>query len=1146
MPADFETFITRWGAADGTERANYQLFLTELVEQLGLPRPDPASSDTEENAYVFERKVRFQHPDGTESHGFIDLYRRGAFVCEAKQTGAVLDSRTWDSAMLRAHGQAQQYARALPATEGRPPFLIVTDVGRSLELYAEFTRSGATYVPFPDPRSRRIRLQDLAREDIQETLRAVWLDPLSLDPARRSARVTREIADKLAKLARSLESAGHHPEAVAGFLMRCLFTMFAEDVGLLPDRCFTDLLAETRRQPELLPRLVPGLWQAMNRGGFSAEIRSDVLRFNGGLFSDPQALPLDKTQLDLLIEAARADWRHVEPAIFGTLLERALDPHERHKLGAYYTPRAYVERLVMPTVIEPLRDEWTVVQAAALTLHRQGKRDKAVDEIRGFHERLCHVRVLDPACGSGNFLYVALEHLKRLEGEVLNTLDELGETQGMLEMAGSTVDPHQMLGLEINPRAARIAEAVLWIGYLQWHFRTRGNISPPEPVLKDFHNIENRDAVLAWDRIEYVNDEDGRPVTRWDGRTMKKHPVTGEDVPDETARAPLERYVNPRKAGWPEADFVVGNPPFIGGWKIRQALGDGYLEALWATYPQMPQKADFVMYWWNFAADLLHENKITRFGFITTNSLTQVFQRRVLESHLEHKQPVSLVYAIPDHPWVDSVDGAAVRIAMTVAEFGTKPGLLNRVVSETDGQGEGREVILSSTVGKLHADLKVGADVAGGRPLVANAGVVSPGVQLYGSGFILDPHEADEMCASATSPEALSVIKPYLNGRDFMAKPRGAFVIDFFGYERDEAARLFPAAYQRILDRVKPERDHNRRESIKERWWRFGWERPKWREMVAGLTRFISTPETAKHRVFQFLEAVLLPDNRLTNVASDDSCCLGVLSSRAHICWALAAGGRLEDRPIFTKATCFDPFPFPDISDNQRFHIANLSEQLDAHRKRQQVLYPDLTLTGMYNVLEVLRRGEPLTAKEKVIHEQGLVSLLAQIHDELDAAVLDAYGWSDLAPALVGKPGGTTPYPDKPTEQAEAEEELLQRLVDLNAERAAEEARGLVRWLRPDFQNPEGERASQVAIEAAEGETAGEPVAAKKQQWPKGLSDQVRAVRDALAAQPAPMSAEQIARQFNRAQTKKVEEVLAALVALGQAQTTDAGHYARV
>src|SRR5690606_4323397 len=337
------------------------------------------------------------------------------------------------------------------------------------------------------------------------------------DSSRESARVTRQIADRLATLARSLEQGGFDAEAVAQFLMRCLFTMFAEDVKLLPAHSFRDLLARHADDPDTAMRMLAQLWRDMDAGGFSAVLAGNVLKFNGKLFKQPDTLPLDRAQLDLLLEAAHADWKHVEPAIFGTLLERALSPKDRHKLGAHYTPRAYVERLVLPTVIEPLRKEWGEAQAAAGTLAAEDKPEAAIAELLRFHHRLCTVRVLDPACGSGNFLYVTLEHLKRLEGEVLNALDELGYQQADLALdreradatAGETVDPHNLLGIELNPRAAAIAEVVLWIGYLQWHFRTRGDVHPPQPVIRDFRNIENRDAVLAYDRVEFVTDERG-------------------------------------------------------------------------------------------------------------------------------------------------------------------------------------------------------------------------------------------------------------------------------------------------------------------------------------------------------------------------------------------------------------------------------------------------------------------------------------------------------------------------------------------------------------------------------------------------------------------------------------------------------------
>jgi hypothetical protein len=561
-----DAFLARWQKASGSELANYQLFVTELTALLGLPPPDPASADDAENAYVFERRVTFRHADGSSSSGRIDCYRRACYVLESKQSGLAIQSTAWDAAMLKAHAQGSNYARALPPEEGRPPFLLVTDVGRHIGVYADFTRSGANYIPFPDALSHRIYLDDLRQPAIRERLRAIWLDPLSLDPARRSARVTRAISAKLAELAKSLEAgSANDPEQVASFLMRCLFTMFAEDVGLLPERSFSQLLKDMRADPAHLPHLLRQLWADMNTGSaFSGVLRAPIPHFNGGLFAEPEAPALSTAQIDLLCDAAGADWREVEPAIFGTLLERALDPVERHKLGAHYTPRAYVERLVLPTVIEPLREDWANVQASAYRLDQDGKRDRAIDEVRAFHRRLCTVRVLDPACGSGNFLYVTLEHLKRLEGEVLAALADLGFTQQGLELEGGTVSPEQMLGLETNPRAARIAETVLWIGYLQWHFRTYAKTPPREPLLKDAHNIQCRDAVLAWDDIELITDAAGRPITRWDGRTMKPHPITGEPVPDETARVPVERYVNPRPAAWPEADFVVGNPPFIG------------------------------------------------------------------------------------------------------------------------------------------------------------------------------------------------------------------------------------------------------------------------------------------------------------------------------------------------------------------------------------------------------------------------------------------------------------------------------------------------------------------------------------------------------------------------------------------------------
>jgi hypothetical protein len=1119
-------FVSRWESSGAAERANYQLFLSELCDFLGVPRPNPTVPDDTRNHYVFERNIHFSNVDGTTSMGRIDLYKRGSFVLEAKQGSnqapaplpfdapvlrrgtAIRGTLGWDEAMLAARGQAEQYAKALPISEGWPPFLLVVDVGFSIELYADFSLTGKAYIPFPDSRNHRILLTTLQQTPLRDRLRAVWLDPLSLDPSRRAADVTKAVAARLAALARVLEE-DFDAERVSGFLMRCIFTSFAENVKLLP-KGWVNLLESLKEDVQNFPGMVSSLWQTMNEGGFSPILREHVLKFNGGLFESVEALPLEARQLDRLIEAAKSDWSDVEPAIFGTLLERALSPDERHRLGAHYTPRAYVERLVVPTIVEPLRYDWNSVQAAAVALRNAGKSDEAIDTVKNFHKQLCNTRVLDPACGSGNFLYVSLEHLKRLEGEVLETLHALGESQEALEHTGRTVDPHQLLGLEVNPRAAHITDLVLWIGYLQWHFRTRGDSQPPEPVIKRFHNIEHRDALLKSSETEPALDEEGQPITQWDGKTTRTQTTTGEEVPDEMARKPVLKYLNPQKAQWPKADFIIGNPPFIGPALMRASLGDGYVEAVRSTYDNVPDSADYVMYWWERAAELARAGKIRRFGFITTNSLPQVFNRRVVAAHVSaSKDPLSIVYAVPDHPWLEAGHGAAaVRIAMTVGEKGEHEGLLCRVINEQPGSGDGMQVELSELRGKIFPDLKVGVDISAAKPLRANETLSSRGVSLHGAGFIVTAEEADDLGINR-HPGLREHIREYRNGRDLTSKPRGVMVIDLFGMTSDKVRTRFPEVYQRILDRVKPERDENNRPGYSENWWIFGEPRANFRPALRGLHRYISTVETSKHRFFVFLDADILPDNKLVNMALEDAFYLGVLSSHIHLAWVAGNQSLLENRPVYVKTMCFDPFPFPACSEAQKESIRSHAEELDAHRKRQQDLFPNLKMTDMYNVIEKLRAGEPFVEREQEVYEEGLVAVLKEIHDRLDAAVADAYGW----------PANLT------------NDEILQRVVILNAERAREEQNGTIRWLRPEYQQPQA-----VAVQTGlgiTGEQAPAAVRTSRLPWPPGLSEQVQLIKDSLRSNQM-LAVDEVASRFIRARRTRVHEILETLTTLGQ------------
>ncbi|MCK0196430.1 class I SAM-dependent DNA methyltransferase [Ancylobacter sp. 6x-1] len=1140
---DAEAFISRWSArGGGQERANYALFLAELCQLIGVDPPEPAGPASELNAYVFERAVTFREPDGTSARGRIDLYKRGCFVLEAKQSrqgsGAkarVLDrvsppspsapqgrreSRRWDVLMMNARRQAEDYARALPAGEGWPPFLVVCDVGHCFELYADFSGQGKNYAQFPDRQGFRIFLDDLRTPEARERLRLVWTAPHALDPTRRAAKVTRDIAARLAAVSKFLEGRtthdgrlAHDRHAIAAFLMRCLFTMFAEDVELIHKDSFKQVLERCRMLPDLFPELVGQLWEVMDTGGFAYAIEERVKRFNGYLFKDRTVLPLPAEAIGELLAAARANWREVEPAIFGTLLEQALDPVERRRLGAHYTPRASVERLVLATVIEPLRADWDHVRAAAERLTAAGKGDDALAEVQRFHTRLCDTYVLDPACGTGNFLYVALELMKRLEGEVLEALADLGG-QEMLGLDRHMVDPHQFLGIEINPHAAAIAELVVWIGFLQWFFRTAKG-QPTEPILRDFRAIAAMDAVLTHDGAEPATDAVGAPLMQTDA---------------EGRRVPVLHLRNPRVPAWPKADFIVGNPPFMGGKDIRGRLGEGYARALWAAHPHMNESADLVMYWWDRAAELLTRKgtRLKRFGFVTTNSITQDFSRRVMAARMRAKHPVSLLTAVPDHPWTRATkDAAAVRIAMTVAAAGRHEGLLMEVVQEEGLESDTPAITFSERRGEINPDLTVGADVTGARALKANAVICSPGVKLHGAGFIVTPGEAAALGLGRR--EGLDAhIRPYRNGRDLTAHPRGVMVIDLFGLTAEEVRGRFPEVYQHLLSHVKADRQkqversatRDAREYV-EKWWLFGKPRQDFRPALAGLPRYIATVETARHRVFQFLDAAICPDNMLVCIASEDAYALGVLSSSIHVGWALRAGGWLGigNDPRYSKSRVFDPFPFPDTPAALKARIRAVAEELDAFRKARQSEHPRLTLTGMYNVLEKLKAGAPLEADDRGILEEGLVLILQELHESLDALVREAYGW----------PAGLS---------AQA---MLARLVALNAERADEEARGLVRWLRPDYQRARLRLDAAAVLrerrEAVEGQPEMPSVFAlrtpPKPAFPANEVERTAAIMAALAEASAALDAAGIAGRFR--QGRRIEpQVRATLHALAR------------
>jgi hypothetical protein len=689
----------------------------------------------------------------------------------------------------------------------------------------------------------------------------------------------------------------------------------------------------------------------------------------------------------------------------------------------------------------------------------------------------------------------------------------------------------------------------VWIGYLQQHYRNRTG-HPSEPILRAFENINfghrhGYDAVLTWD---------GYPVPQVAEKDGKR----------------IETYPNARRPEWPEAEFIVGNPPFIAGKDLRARLGDAYTQALWAAHKHMNDSADFVMYWWDRAAEFLTAkgSPLRRFGFVTTNSITQEFSRRVMKKRMEAKTPVSLVMAIPDHPWTKAAaDSAAVRIAMTVVAKGDQEGVVRESALDSDEP----VVELAERIGRINPDLTVGADVGSVISLSANDGVCSRGVALHGAGFIVTPDEAKYLGLGKRSGLE-GHIRPYRNGRDLAAVSRGVMVIDLDGLSSNEVRERYPEVYQHLLVRVKPERDKNNEEYRKTHWWLFGRRNTDLRSGLAHLNRYIATVETAKHRTFQFLSGSILPDNKLVAITVQDALALGVLSSKPHVLWSLRAGGWLGvgNDSVYIKSKVFDPFPFPYPPESLKAEIRAVAEELDAFRKARQAEHPKLTLTQMYNVLEKLKamaaarrassiipgrstaegkgmhsaehnrqspslasgspgmtRGEAvaLTPDEERIKDEGLILILKELHERLDALVLPAYGWpADLS-----------------------DEEILERLVALNAERAKEEASGFVRWLRPDYQIPRFAKGAAAA--KTEELDLGENVVAIDRSlpdFPKDRHEDPLAVERALLAAGRPMDAAVLARGFRRGGKRiepRIAQALTTLVRYGRIGMTPDGRY---
>jgi type II restriction/modification system DNA methylase subunit YeeA len=930
---DLTEFVAKWERSQLTERsASHQHFL-DLCAVIGAPTP--AGIDATGQEYTFERGAA---KTGGGS-GWADVWYRSHFGWEYKGKHANLAA---------AYGQLLQYREDLE----NPPLLVVCDMSR-FEVHTNFTGTAKKVFAFT--------LQELARGRATancilpplEVLRALWFDPERLRPDQTAARVTEIVAAEFSRLADNLRIRIDDPTAIARFLIRLLFCLFAEDIGLLPEKLFSTLLERTRLKPDDFDTRLKELFAAMAGGGwFGVE---DIRHFNGDLFSGAMTLPLTREDIGILRRAAQTDWSGIEPSIFGTLFERSLDPAKRAQLGAHYTGLSDILLVVEPVLMEPLRREWREVQskAGALVVQRASlvnSKLTAVDAqlsdlLQTFAEKIASVRVLDPACGSGNFLYVALRQLLDLEKEVI----VYATANGMMGFF-PRVGPEQMHGIEINEYAHELAPITVNIGYIQW-LRDNGFGLPPEPILKP------RETVVLMDSLVAVDSEGA-----------------------------------PRKPSWPEADVVIGNPPFLGGKSLRTDLGDEYVDALFEVYDgDVARESDLVCYFFERARELTAAGKVKRVGLLATNSIRGGANRRVLE---RIKESGDIFMAWADRPWV--LDGAAVRIS---------------IVGFDDGSELGR-YLDGIPVERINTDLTGTTDLTKAVPLQENEGIAFMG-DTKGGPFDIDEATAREMLAAPINPNGRpnsDVVRPWINALDLTRRPRNMYIIDFGADMSESEAALYELPFEFVKKHVLPKRLETQRAVYRERWWIHVRPRSAMRTAIASLNRFIVTPGVAKHRLCTWQSGPTLPDHALFVFARSDDYFFGIVQSHTHGLWSLALGSWLGvgNDLRYTPESTFATFPLPwppglePVDDPVCIAIASAAKDLVA--KRDSWLNPagadeaqlrSRTLTNLYN-------ENP--------------TWLQQAHRRLDLAVYAAYGWlGDIS-----------------------DHEVLERLLELNASRVGQ------------------------------------------------------------------------------------------------------------
>jgi len=986
-----QEFIAKWKRANLSERSACQQHFLDLCEVLGQPKP--AAADPDGAFYTFERGVN----KTAGGKGWADVWFRGHFGWEYKGKHKNLDA---------AYQQLLLYREDLE----NPPLLVVCDLDR-FEIHTNFTGTAK--------RVYRFDLDGLAEADNLEVLRKLFTDPEALRPGQTTESITRQAAERFGLLADGMRVRGVEAHQAAHFLMKLMFCMFGEDIGLLPEKLFSRILVGCKSDPKRLSQRLRALFTAMATGGdFGAD---EIMHFDGGLFADAEVVELRPAEIEELIRINDYDWGNVEPSIFGTLFERTLDPAKRSQIGAHYTSRQDILTLLEPVVMAPLRREWAEVRAKCDKLWkkvarapkrstRPRKPSKAVRDFErtllDFVGRLAEVKILDPACGSGNFLYVAINLLLDLEKEVIAYA--AAHDVSLLPH----VRPTQLAGIEINPYAQQLAQVVIWIGYLQWmHYN---GFSPPrDPVLEPIETIKLMDAIL--------------------------------DLSDPE---------HPKEPEWPKADFIVGNPPFLGNRLMSAHFSQDYINALSMAYEQrLGGRPDICCYWFEKARQEIERDDAVRAGLLATQGIRGGTNRKTLE---RIKASGNIFFAQSDRNWI--LDGATVHVSMVGFDSGR----------ETSRQLDGK------AVPSINANLTAGVDTTKARRLSGNSAIGFQGSIKRGPFDVAEDRALSLLLAGGNPHKKPNsdVIVPFVNGLDITRRNRCVWIIDFGPNTTRFNAAQYHTPFEYVKAHVLPERAKANQKKAREHWWLHWCPRPQMTAALANVRRYLATPRVAKHRLFAWLTSPSYADCQLIVFADETDLFFGLLHSRIHEIWARAQGTQLRERESgfrYTPTTCFETFPFPEPTDDQKAAISAAAKELDDLRSawlnppewtREEVLefpgsvggpwdrYIDKETVvwmdegedlneegphpqplsrrrergvGVVRYPRIVPRDEECAGKLK---KRTLTNLYNQrptwldlAHRKLDQAVFDAYGWD---PGI-------------------SDEKLLANLLELNLQRAGED-----------------------------------------------------------------------------------------------------------